>query len=69
MVYAKPNKVSWYRIKQGKTSAQLAKLSGLPDGYIRKVEQGYIPNDENKIKIADALDMTVEELFSEDEDF
>lgn len=69
MVYAKPNKVSWYRIKKNYTPAQLAKLSGLADAYIRRVEQGAVPTEENKIKIAAALEKTVEELFGDDDNF
>lgn len=61
----KINKLKQYRKKQGLTQLKLAEIIGVSETYYQKIEYGLSkPNVEIALLIAQALQTTVEELFS-----
>lgn len=56
------------RVQRGLTLEQLAQNTGLTRSYLSKVERGMsTPSIESALKIAGALDISVEKLFGHDE--
>jgi putative molybdopterin biosynthesis protein len=63
------NRVKSYRLKRGLSQEELSVLTGIPRTTISAIESGRaIPSVDYAIRLARALDCTVEELFSHEEE-
>lgn len=61
-------KIAYYRKKKGYTQAQLSEMVGISSNYLSLIERGNYGNSysiETLFKIASALDVKVNDLFSE----
>ena len=59
-------KIAYYRKKKGYTQAQLAEMVGISSNYLSLIERGNKGQSysmETLFKIAEALEITVSELF------
>ncbi len=59
-------KIAYYRKKKGYTQAQLAEIVGISSNYLSLIERGNKGQSysmETLFKIAEALEITVSELF------
>ncbi len=61
-------KIAYYRKKKGYTQAQLSEIVGISSNYLSLIERGNYGNSysmETLFKIANALDVKVNDLLSE----
>lgn len=58
------NKIKFYRTKRKLTQKELAEIVNISESHLQNIEYGSAkPNVELALKIADSLNVTVEELF------
>jgi len=60
----KGNKLKEKRLALGLTQAEVAEKVGIAESAYQRYEYGRIPNAQTAVKIARALDTTVENLYS-----